>query len=65
MRVKVGDTWYSPTEQPIMIELTEADKFNIMNMPASATKYAMYDDHFFDDRQLAFNWMDDKLKISN
>lgn len=46
MRVKVGDTWYEATAgQPIMVELTDADKQNIERMLPEATKYAEFDDH--------------------
>ena len=34
MRVKIGDEWYEPTPQsPIMLELTEAEKKMIREMP--------------------------------
>lgn len=43
MRVKVGDTWYEVTpEHPIMVEFTEEDKHNIINMAASANRYAIF-----------------------
>lgn len=33
MRVKIGDDWFDATpSQPIMIELTEQDKRNIINI---------------------------------
>lgn len=43
MRVKVGDNWFDVTaEQPIMVELTEADRRNIGAMAPEATKYAAF-----------------------
>lgn len=39
MRVKVGDTWYTDEEQPLMVELSDFDKTNIRDMPSFATRY--------------------------
>lgn len=45
MRVKVGNTWHECNPgQPIMVELTDADKRNIAGMAPSATRYAVFDD---------------------
>lgn len=45
MRVKVGNQWFEAAEgQPVMVELTEADKANISNMAPAATKYACFSD---------------------
>lgn len=43
MRVKVGDTWHEASpESPIMVELTEQDRWNIANMAPEATRYACF-----------------------
>ena len=43
MKVKVGDTWYEPSaDVPIMVQLSKQDKINIFNMPAEATRYAIF-----------------------
>ena len=45
MRVKVGDTWYSSDEQPICIELSEAESARItgVNLIAEGTrKHAIF-----------------------
>jgi hypothetical protein len=56
MRVKVGNEWFEAKEgQPIMIDLSEADKANIANMAPEATKYAVFDDNQTSDEKLA--WM--------
>ena len=44
--VKVGDKIYSGDEQPIMVILTERDKYNITNMAPEMTRYAEYPDHY-------------------
>lgn len=56
MRVKVGSEWFEAKDgQPIMVELSEADKTNIANMAPEATKYAVFDDNQTSDEKLA--WM--------
>ncbi len=59
MRVKIGNQWFecSPS-QPIMIELTEADKRNISNMAPDATKYAQFDDGAPMSKDEMLSWMD-------
>lgn len=42
MKVKIGNTWYDPNEQPIMIVLENQDKRNIERMHPEAKKYCMY-----------------------
>lgn len=45
MRVKVGDRWFDcEPGQPVMVELTDGDKANIVNMHPDAHKYAVFDD---------------------
>jgi hypothetical protein len=44
MKIKIGKTIYDPNDQPIMIILTEKDKFNIAHMAPEATKYCAYPD---------------------
>ena len=42
MKVKIGDKIYSDCDEPIMIILTESDKFNIANMSPNNYKYCSY-----------------------
>lgn len=59
MRVKVGENWFIPMPgQPIMIEMTDADRSNIINMAPHHTKYAAFDDDLSNEERLA--WMDQK-----
>jgi hypothetical protein len=45
MRVKVGDQWFEVAKgQPLLVELTPADKQNISNMHPDASCYAIFDD---------------------
>jgi hypothetical protein len=39
MKVKIGDTIYDSENEPIMIILSDADKYNITHMHPDATKY--------------------------
>lgn len=66
MRVKVGNTWYDcQPGQPIMVELTDAEKRDLKNLPTDATRYALFA------RQDTFNkgtmkdWMDDGATFNN
>lgn len=58
MKVKVGDTIYSGDEQPIMVILTDADKYNITHMLTEATKYAEYPADVYSSEEIA-DWMED------
>lgn len=59
MRVKIGNDWYGATPtQPIMIELTENDKRNILNMHPNATKYAIFSDQDKSSREEKQEWME-------
>ena len=64
MRVKVGDTWYSPNDIPIMLELSDQDKENISNMLPEAGCYSAYPDGIFSIEAEVLVWMeaDKKLK---
>jgi len=42
MKVKIGNTVYDPSETPIMVVLSEADKKNISTMSEDNTKYCVY-----------------------
>lgn len=39
MKVKIGNTLYDSTEQPIMLILSQAEKENIAMMEPEATRY--------------------------
>lgn len=61
MRIKVGNTWYDCEQgQPIMVELAPQDKINISNMPADATKYALFNDVDAWTVEQKLAWMDRK-----
>jgi hypothetical protein len=62
MKVKIGDTWYSPTEVPIMLEMTEEDKERISSMESGSLKYALYPDNVFEGEEAVLAWMEaDKI----
>ena len=44
MRIKIGDTWHDPNQEPVMVELTKADQENIANMHPDAKMYCAYPD---------------------
>lgn len=44
MKVKIGNTTYDSTKQPIMIILSDSDKENIKNMLPHCTKYCSFPD---------------------
>jgi len=59
MRVKVGDQWHEVTAQTaICIEMSAADRTNILNMDPDATKYAVFADEDPRDRDAKLKWMD-------
>jgi hypothetical protein len=42
MKVKIGNTTYDSSDEPIMLIMNEQDKFNISHMHPDATKYCSY-----------------------
>jgi hypothetical protein len=58
MIIKVEDSFYHATDQPVMVILTPQDKANIANMPANATKYCAFPDRM--SREQIEEWMRDK-----
>lgn len=44
MRVKIGNTWYSAKDQPLMIEINDVQRKQIATMDPEATRYCVYDD---------------------
>ena len=56
MKVKVGRNTYSAKDHPIMVILTNDDKFNITCMIESATKYAEFSDDWGDEKEM-LEWM--------
>ncbi len=44
MKVKVGDTVYDGSKEPVMVILTAEDKQNISRMAPDATKYVQWPD---------------------
>jgi hypothetical protein len=58
MRFKVADTWYEAKPgQPIMVELTDQDKRNILSMVFDGTKYAVFDENNELTKEDKFKWM--------
>lgn len=60
MKVKVGDRVYTSKDCPIMVILTEKDKFNIAHMSPEATKYAEFDDELGMTKEEKEQWMDNE-----
>lgn len=59
MRVKIDDFWHEVSAtKPIMIELTENDKYNISNMAHDATKYAIFHDNEPMTKEEKMEWME-------
>lgn len=56
MKVKIGNTVYDSSSEPIMIILSPEDKKNISSMQDSATKYASFPDGWTDPAQMRA-WM--------
>jgi hypothetical protein len=57
VKVKVNDTIYDANEVPIMLILSDQDKFNISHMDPKANRYAAYPRDWSDKRASA--WMDE------
>jgi hypothetical protein len=58
MKVKIGESWFEPkVGQPIMLVLTDQDKWNISHMAESASKYAAFDENDPLDEQAKLEWM--------
>ena len=57
MKIKVGNKVYSSEDQPIMIILTERDKFNIAHMAPEATMYAEFSDDIGWTDEEKLSWM--------
>ena len=62
MKVKVGDKVCSDEDLPIMVVLTETDKFNLKNMLAADNKYASAPDDYFDNSNDFLKWMREGLE---
>ena len=57
MKIKVGNTIYDGSKEPVMIILTKEDKKNITNMSEDATRYCSYPDKGYSEEEI-FEWMD-------
>jgi hypothetical protein len=55
MKVKVRDTIYDGKDEPVMVILTDDDKFNIAHMSPEASKYCEYPDNT--DPEIIRSWM--------
>ena len=54
MRVKVGDKIYNGDEEPVMVILSDRDKYNISHMSPEATKYLSYPEQMSEKEALEF-----------
>ncbi len=61
MKVKVGDTIYSASDEPVMVILSEMDKMNIANMFPEATKYVAFPEGT--DRKFIERWIEDEEEL--
>jgi hypothetical protein len=58
MRVKIGETWYDDRDTPIMVEVTERDRWNIKHMPLDNQRYASFPDgEGWDNIDTRSDWM--------
>lgn len=56
MKIKIGDKFYDPNEEPVMLILNDQDKENIKNMHPEATKYCAYPEGT--DKEFIREWME-------
>ena len=60
MKVKIGDTWYSSTEQPICVQTTDKEHDIIVNMRRDGRgQFASAPDDYFESPEHMLNWMND------
>lgn len=57
MKVKIGDTMYSHIDSPIMIIMSPEEKDHIKNMKGDKFKYAVAEDHHFQNANDFKKWM--------
>jgi hypothetical protein len=57
MKVKIDNKIYSAEDQPIMVILTDGDKYNISHMAMDATKYAAFPDNLGWSIEEKLTWM--------
>lgn len=60
MKVKIGNKVYTSKDFPIMVILTEKDKFNIAHMLPEATRYAEFDEELGMTKEEKEQWMEDE-----
>lgn len=60
MRVKVGDTWYSSEDVPIMIELDREARVDIVGLPGREWRYARFPEDTQLTEQQKKEWMNDQ-----
>jgi hypothetical protein len=54
VKVKVGDKIFDAEKEPILVILTESDKYNIANLPPNAPGYAVFPGSMDADRVAAW-----------
>ncbi len=56
MKIKVGNRIISSKDEPIMVILSDVDKYNIAHMTSQAYRYAAFPDNW--DPNKTKEWMD-------
>ena len=62
MKVKIGDTWYSSDETPILFQLNEAEQQHIADLNRSVAhhgKYAVFPESTNMTREEMLRWMEE------
>jgi len=54
MKVKIGNTIYDGSKEPIMLILSEEDKYNISHMRLQDTKYLSYPENMSEEKAKEF-----------
>ena len=62
MRVKVGNTWYDGTKEPICVEFSPRDKATITKMKAEGTRYSILNKDLYTVEQMR-DWLDDLIEL--
>lgn len=66
MRVKIGDTYYDSVDVPILLELEEFDRINILKMLGAdheAKHYVAYTGEHFESHEQLQAWIRGDFKI--
>lgn len=58
MKIKIGDEWFYPQTQPIMVVFDEEDKKRIRKMKMGDKNYAIAPEGYFKTPEEFNDWMD-------